>query len=122
MMEMYKARFEQEGYKVLIALNGTPVMDMIKKCTPELVLLDIVMPEKDGYEVLKELKSNKLTKDIPILIFSNLAQDAEIKKGLKSGADDYFVKSDYTPTQLVSRVGEMIKKSRSKKTSAKKKK
>ena len=59
LVEMYKTRFEQDGYGVYVALNGTPVMDIMKKNKPDLVLLDIVMPEKNGYEVLKDLKGKR---------------------------------------------------------------
>lgn len=123
LVEMYKTSFEQAGYKVSVALNGVPVMDMVKKEHPQLILLDIVMPEKDGYTVIRELKKDKITKTTPVLIFSNLAQDYEIKKGLKLGADDYFVKTDYTPAQLVSKVDRLIgKKQQAKVKSVKKSK
>lgn len=113
LIEMYKARFTQEGYKVLAVNNGTPVFDMVVKYTPDLILLDIVMPEKDGYQVLRELKNSPKLKHIPILVFSNLGQDEEVKKGLRLGADDYFIKSNYTPTELVAKVEKMIADSQS---------
>ena len=111
LVEMYKARFEQEGYKVDISINGSGVVEMVKKMKPDMVLLDVVMPEKDGYSVLKELKKDKETKMIPVLVFSNLGQDDEIKKGLELGADLYFIKSNYTPSQLVMEVEKLIEKS-----------
>jgi len=111
LVEMYKARFEQEGYKVTIAVNGSQVTETVKKLKPDLVLLDVVMPEKDGYTVLKELKKDKETKAIPVLVFSNLGQDDEIKKGMELGADLYFIKSNYTPSQLVTEVEKLIEKS-----------
>ena len=121
LVEMYKTRFLQDGYKVYVALNGTPVMGIMKKHKPNIVLLDIVMPEKNGYEVLKDLKGNKETRKERVVIFSNRAQDAEVKKGMAFGADDYFVKSDYTPTQIVAKVEKMINESRKKGNSKKKK-
>lgn len=108
LVEMYKARFEQENYKVDVAFDGTGVIDAIQKNKPDIVLLDIVMPEKDGFAVLRELKTRKDLHMTPILVFSNLAQDEEIKKGLDLGADKYFIKSEYTPSQLVSEVEKMI--------------
>ena len=109
LVEMYKARFEQEGYIVEVAFNGTTVVESVKKNKPDIVLLDIVMPEQDGYAVLRELKTRKDLQFTPVLVFSNLAQDEEIEKGLKLGADKYFVKSEYTPSQLVQEVEKMIK-------------
>jgi DNA-binding response OmpR family regulator len=108
LVEMYKARFEQEGYKVDVAFNGTTVVESITKTKPDIVLLDIVMPEKDGYAVLRELKTRRDLRFTPVLVFSNLAQEEEIDKGLKLGADKYFVKSEYTPSQLVSEVEKTI--------------
>lgn len=109
LVEMYKARFEQEGYEVEVAFNGTTVLDSVKKNKPDIVLLDIVMPEQDGYAVLRELKTRKDLRFTPVLVFSNLAQDEEIEKGIKLGADKYFIKSEYTPSQLVQEVEKMIK-------------
>ena len=109
LVEMYKARFEQEGYKVEVAFNGMTVVESVKKNKPDIVLLDIVMPEQDGYAVLRELKSRKDLRFTPVLVFSNLAQDEEIEKGMKLGADKYFIKSEYTPSQLVQEVEKMIK-------------
>jgi DNA-binding response OmpR family regulator len=120
LLELYKARFEQEGYEVCVSLNGSTVMKEVEKNKPDLILLDIIMPEVDGYQVLKEIKKSPKYKDIPVLIFSNLAQEEEIEKGLKLGADDYFVKSNYTPPQIVEKVSKMIEKYR-KKTGASKK-
>ena len=109
LIEMYKARFEQEGYLVEVAFNGTTVVESVKKNKPDIVLLDIVMPELDGYAVLRELKTRKDLKFTPVLVFSNLAQEEEIEKGLKLGADKYFIKSEYTPSQLVEEVEKMLK-------------
>jgi len=108
LVEMYKARFEQEGYDVRVAYNGTSVAALVKSEHPDIILLDIVMPETDGYEVLRQLKKSKSTSLTPILVFSNLAQEDEIKKGKKLGADKYFVKSDFTPSQLVQEVEAII--------------
>ena len=94
LVEMYKARFEQEGYHVQVAFNGATVVEEIQKEHPDIVLLDVVMPEKDGYAVLRELKTRKDLQFTPVLVFSNLAQDEEIQKGLALGADKYFIKSD----------------------------
>lgn len=110
LLEMYKKKFLEEGYRVITATNGDPGIELAKKTSPDLILLDIVMPDKDGYEVLKDLKHNTATSQIPILVFSNLGQKEEIEKGLALGADDYVVKTSLTPKELVKKVKEFISK------------
>jgi|ETNmetMinimDraft_26_1059896.scaffolds.fasta_scaffold37862_2 DNA-binding response OmpR family regulator len=122
LVEMYKTRFEQEGYDVAIALSGATVSTTMKENKPDLVLLDLIMPEVDGYQVLQEVKSINSIKDVPVLIFSNLAQEEEIEKGFEYGADDYFVKSNYIPSQIVEKVEKMIKQKKGKKKTATSKK
>ena len=82
LVDMYKLKFEQAGFDVLTAENGKRGLELSLKEKPDLILLDIVLPEMDGFEVLAELKKNKQTKDIPVLIFSNLGQKEEIEKVL----------------------------------------
>lgn len=108
LVDMYKLKFEQAGFDVLTAENGKRGLELSLKEKPDLILLDIVLPEMDGFEVLAELKKNKQTKDIPVLIFSNLGQKEEIEKGIKLGADAYVVKANYTPEQLIKHVKKLI--------------
>ena len=102
--EMYKMKFEFEGYIVLVAKDGQEGIDSTLSDKPDIILLDLVMPVKDGYQVLKELKENDETKKIPVLILSNLGQVDEIKKAMNDGADKYLIKANITPEQLVKEV------------------
>lgn len=110
LIEMYKLYFERAGYEVLKAGNGRECIDFVKKEKPNIILLDILMPKLDGWEVLKQLKADPETKQVPILVFSNLGQTQEIQKGLDLGADDYVIKSNMTPKELLEKVEKMIKK------------
>lgn len=110
LIEMYKLYFERAGYEVLKADNGRECIDFVKKEKPDIILLDILMPKLDGWEVLKQLKTDPETKQIPILVFSNLGQTQEVQKGLDLGADDYVVKSNVTPKELLEKVEGMIRK------------
>lgn len=110
LIEMYKLYFERAGYEVLKADNGRECIDFVKKEKPDIILLDILMPKIDGWEVLRQLKTDPETKLIPILVFSNLGQTQEIQKGLDLGADDYVIKSDMTPKELLEKVEGMIRK------------
>ena len=72
-------------------------------------MLDILMPQTDGYEMLKKVKDGPKTKKIPVVIFSNLSQREEIEKGLKLGAKDFIIKTSVTPSEMVSRVKEYLR-------------
>ncbi len=107
-LEMYQERFEKAGYQVLTAINGQLGLELAKKEKPDLVVLDILMPKMDGYEVIKRMKEDARIRKIPILVLSNLGQDDEIKRGLELGADDYVIKTDITPTGLLNKVKKIL--------------
>ena len=102
--EMYKIKFMAEGYEVSTANNGEEGLATIKEAKPDLVLLDLVMPKMDGFEVLKRLQADESGKKPIVYVLSNLGQSSEIEKGINEGADGYFVKSNMTPTQLAEEV------------------
>lgn len=111
LLDMYKLYFEHAGYEVIDAADGKIGVEFAKKEKPDLILLDILMPQIDGWAMLKELKSDPATKAIPIVIFSNLAQTEEIQRGLAMGADQYLVKSALTPKELLTKVQGLLDKS-----------
>jgi len=76
---------------------------------PSIILLDIMMPKMDGFAVLTELKKNETTKNIPVLMLSNLGQQSDIDKGQAMGAKDYIVKASMTPTQIVEKAKSYLK-------------
>ena len=110
LLELYKLRLQQAGYSVFVAGDGEAGLLMAKNSHPDLVLLDILMPKADGYDMLRELKASADMRDIPVVIFSNLSQKDEIEKGLKLGARDYIVKTSVTPGELVGRVDAFLKR------------
>jgi DNA-binding response OmpR family regulator len=110
LLDLYDMKLEQAGFEVIKASNGTQGVSLAQLELPALILLDILMPETDGYEMLKSLKENPKTKNIPVVIFSNLSQREEIEKGLKLGAKDFIIKTSVTPSEIVERVKEYLKK------------
>ena len=104
LVEMYKAKFEKAGFEMVTALDGEKGLEAARQEKPDLILLDMVLPQKDGYQVLEELKQDENTKDITVIILSNLGQSAEVKKGKEGGADDYLIKANLTPGQLVEKI------------------
>ena len=108
LLDMYKMKFEAEGYEVITADNGEEGLRKTVEEMPDLVLLDLVMPKMDGYEVLKALRAGEKTKHLKIYLLSNLGQSGEIDRGKKEGADGYFVKSSLTPSQLAEEVRKIL--------------
>lgn len=106
--KMYQLKLSLEGYEVDVAENGKYGVDKVKVMMPDIILLDILMPELDGFEVLKIVKGDAATKDIPVLIMSNLGQEDHIKKGMQLGAAGYIVKSQYTPSKVVEKIKETM--------------
>jgi DNA-binding response OmpR family regulator len=102
--DMYKLKFEHEGYQAVVARDGSEGLELAKKEKPDLILLDLVLPGMDGFKVLAELKKDAATKNIKVFIFSNLGQENEIKTGKKTGADGYFIKANMTPSQLMEKI------------------
>jgi len=106
--EMYSLKFEKEGFNLSKADNGLSGLELAKKELPDIILLDIMMPKMDGYAVLTELKKDSKTKNIPVLMLSNLGQKSDVEKGKKLGAKDYVVKASMTPAQVVDKVKEYL--------------
>lgn len=109
LLELYDAKLTQEGFDAVKAADGQAGLSLAQLELPDLILLDILMPKIDGYEMLKRLKEDKRTKKIPVVIFSNLSQREEIEKGLKLGAKDFIIKSSVTPTELVDKIKKYFK-------------
>ncbi|MFA6322084.1 MAG: response regulator [Candidatus Buchananbacteria bacterium] len=108
--DMYTMKFSSENMDFLKADNGEDGLTMAKAELPDLILLDIMMPKMDGFAVLTELKADAKTKNIPVLVLSNLGQKSDIEKGEKLGATGYVVKATMTPTQVVAKVKETLTK------------
>jgi len=94
----------QEGYKVVSALDGEMGLKMAKTEKPDLILLDLILPKMHGFEVLKELKEDETTKDIPIIVLTNLESMGDVEKALELGATTYLVKASYTLEEVVTKI------------------
>lgn len=97
-----------EGCAVSTAANGDEALGQVRKHRPDIILLDLLIPKKDGFAVLEELKANPEWRMIPVIVLSNLGGDAEIKRALQLGADDYFVKSQHPIQEVVEKVKEYL--------------
>ncbi len=106
--KVYKSELNDQGYEVFLAADGEEGLAMVRKVDPDLIILDMIMPKKNGFEVLTELQSDPNTKNIPVVILSNLGQEDDIKKGLDLGAVDYLVKDDISLTTIVSKINQYL--------------
>jgi len=99
--EVYKKEFTTNKFDVVVAADGEEGLLKAAEEVPNIILLDIMLPKMSGIDVLKALKQNPLTKDIPVLLLTNLGEETIIKEGFDLGADGYLLKVSYTPAQVV---------------------
>jgi len=95
---------KSKGYEIIKALDGESGLRSAKEERPDLILLDLILPKMDGFEVLKGLKTSEETKDIPVIILTNLEETEDIQKALELGATTYLVKSSYTLEEVVKKI------------------
>lgn len=105
-LELYKLKLTIDGYEVIVAENGSEGLKKAIEENPEMIFLDIKMPEMDGFEVLKRLRSDNKTKNIPVIILSNFDEQEMIEKGLTLGANEYLVKSQFSPEDISKKASE----------------
>lgn len=107
--ELISQKLSKEGYDVSEAIDGEEAMKKIKEDKPQLVLLDLILPGIDGFEVLSRVKKGQDTSLIPVIILSNLGQREDVERGLKLGAADYLVKAHFTPGEIIEKVRNTLK-------------
>ena len=100
----------QEGFKILNAGDGEEGLELARKEKPNLILLDLILPKKDGFEVLKELKADENMKDIPVIVLTNLEGMGDVEKALELGATTYLVKANYELEDVVTKIKDFLKR------------
>ena len=111
LLDMYSTKFREAGFEVDFAAEGRTAKEKMKKHRYDAILLDIVMPELDGFTLLKDVrKENEDIKNTLIVYLTNLGQREDIEKGLALGVDDYIIKAHFTPSEVVKKVEELLKK------------
>ena len=108
--DIYLTKLQQAGFQVEVAEDGQSGIQKAQEMKPNVILLDIVMPQVDGFEVLKRLKEISEMKETRFILLTNLGQKENVERGLKLGADAYIVKAHYTPTEVVAKVKEVLEK------------
>jgi len=102
--ELISRKLINEGFKIDEAIDGEEGLKKLQEAKPDLILLDLILPGLDGFEVLERIKDDPGTSVIPVLILSNLGQRDEIERGLKLGAIDFLVKAHFTPEEIVDKI------------------
>jgi DNA-binding response OmpR family regulator len=101
---IYEDLLINAGYEAICAEDGEVGWNLAKEKKPSLVLLDLGLPKVDGFEVLRRMRADSETKDIPVIIFSVVGEQANVKKAMDMGANDYAIKGFYTPRQILSKI------------------
>lgn len=107
---IYKTKFEMEKFKITVTDNGESGLQEAKKKKPDIILLDILLPKMDGFTVLQKLKEDEETKDIPVIMLTNLGQKDDVDKGFELGAVDYLIKAHFKPSETVEKVKKVLGK------------
>ena len=107
--ELIAKRLSSEGFEISEAVDGEQGIEKINAIKPDLIILDILLPGIDGFEVLSKIKENSMVSSVPVIILSNLGQKEEVEKGMRLGATDYLIKAQVTSDEIVSKVKGILK-------------
>jgi len=99
-VRLIQVNLERSGYEVIAAYNGAECLEAVKAETPDLIILDVMMPEMTGFEVLEKLKADPTTENIPVIMLTARAQDADVLRGWQSGVETYLTKP-FNPMELI---------------------
>ncbi|MEK7150810.1 MAG: response regulator [Patescibacteria group bacterium] len=110
LIKLYSEKLVREGFEVSMAISGEEGLKKIERERPDLILLDIILPQKNGFDILSEVKLNPNTNSIPVIMLTNLGQDADIKTGMDLGAADYLIKTDFSINDLPERIRAVLAK------------
>ena len=108
--ELIQEELERRDFTVCVAANGKEGWELIQKEKPDLVLLDLLMPQMSGYDVLTHLRAHVALKGIPVIVISNSGQAGDLNRAFACGADDVLIKADFNPDQVVNKVVDLLKR------------
>ncbi|MDF1498107.1 MAG: response regulator [Patescibacteria group bacterium] len=108
--DICKIKLEKEQFDVITSANGIDALKKIQEENPQLVLLDVILPGMDGFDILKNIKNNSKTSSIPIIMLTNLGQTDEVDRGISLGAEDYIIKAHFTVGEIIDKVRTVIKR------------
>ena len=103
-------KLQKEGFSTIEAIDGEVGLKLVKENFPDLVLLDLILPGLDGFEVLRQIKDDQKTKLIPVIVLSNLGHKEDMDRALAGGAEDFMVKANFTPGEIVAKIKTVLQK------------
>lgn len=110
-VKIYTTRLKADGYEIVSAEDGEKGLEVAQQEKPDLILLDVMMPKIDGFTVIQTLRADEQFKNTPIIMYSNLAQEAESKRAIEVGATEFITKANISPTELVNKIKSYVKPS-----------
>lgn len=105
---LLQKKLTEEGYQILIAKNGIEGMEKMREAKPDLILLDIVMPRKGGFEVMEEMQKDDTLRNISVIVISNSGQPVELDRAKELGAKDWLIKTEFDPQEVLEKVKKQI--------------
>lgn len=109
---MYVTKLTMEHFRVELATDGESGLTKALEIKPDLILLDILLPKMNGFDVLRKLKANPTTKDVPVILLTNLGQKSDVTEGLDLGAADYLIKAHFMPSEVVDKIKQHLRRGR----------
>lgn len=106
--DMYIKKFQMEGFTIEHALDGEEGLALVKKLKPDIVLLDIMMPKKNGLDTLKDIRADAELKNTFVVLLTNVGEQSYVDEGTRLGANQYLMKSNFTPREIVDKVREWL--------------
>lgn len=107
--DLIAKKLKTEGYEVVEALDGESGIIKAKEAAPGLILLDLILPGIDGFNVLAKIKADEATQRIPVIVLSNLSQQEEVERVLRLGAADFLIKAHLTPSEIIAKIKRILK-------------
>jgi DNA-binding response OmpR family regulator len=108
LQKVFKEALTKEGYEVVSALDGEEGLELAKNQKPDLILLDLILPRRDGFSVLEELKANSETTAIPVIVLTNLESSADVERAISMGAHTYLVKANYKLDEVITKIKDLF--------------
>jgi CheY-like chemotaxis protein len=106
---MYQTKLSNLGFQIEVIEDGEAAAARLQQDPlPDLILLDIVLPKMDGFEILEAIRQSDRTKDLPVILLTNLGQKPDVERGMQLGANDYIIKAHYTPTEVVDKITSVL--------------
>ncbi len=113
MIDLLQRKLTEEGYEVSVAKDGEEGLEVMAQINPDIILLDIIMPKKGGFEVMEEMQKDPNLKRIPVIIISNSGQPVELGRAQKLGARDWLIKTEFDPQEVINKVKKQLWQKRS---------